>query len=621
MEQNDRTQRLSDTPQAENREKLARIYMTAVTVLGALFVAAGFFQLEVPWSFSILLLLALFLLITESSAIPVWKGAITLGFPLIFSIDLLFGLPVALITYAVVVAFIHQMRRRTPSIVAFNPAQLVISLAAGKWAALTLTGSWVTLPDSLGGILAYATIYTVVFYLVNHLLVDVLLWLRPQPFPLHQFGQKLVLESAGMLFSIFYLGLFFLLGDQNRGDVVDIFSFFFFFSPLVGIALIGSSNFKLRREKERLEGLVTISEELNRHIPDRDWLSGMEEHLQKLFEFDALSIWIKKDGEWRNELDRGVGIVMPDEKEINRIAEETKELTAVMSVDRDPVLKSLLHSSIRSAVICPMTENGEIGGLILVARRRPQETRPDELKVVKALANQLEVVTRGRTLMIEREQRMILEERNRIAREIHDGIAQSVAGTVMQLEAARRKAEEGSDGCLETMNHVLPGLRKSLTEIRESIYALRPFPTDARGLFKAVKEETDRVKRENPALKFHFTWEEAPELAPQIEKLVYNTFKESVQNAIKHAGAEEITIAGAPESDGSFRLRIADDGRGFLLRDALMKSRNGRHFGILNMNEEAAKADAVLQIDSRPGEGTAIELHIPGDEEGRDDSA
>ncbi|PYZ95523.1 hypothetical protein CR205_18505 [Alteribacter lacisalsi] len=605
----------------EKKEAHARWYMNAVTVLGAAIALGSLYFLEIPWSFSILLLLVVFLFITEHFAIPVWKGAITLGFPVIFTVDLLFGLSVALVTYTVVVATIHRMQQRPLSIITFNPAQLVISLAVSKGVALAVTDSWGAMPDSLTGLLVYTAVYTFVFYFVNHLLVDIVLWLRPQPFPLNDFMKKISLEFIGMVLSYFYLLLFFVLGNQDRGDVVDVFSFFFFFSPLVAMALIGSSNFKLRREKERLEGLVTISEELNRHIPEKDWLSGIEQHLKKVFEFDALSIWMKRKGEWQCELDTGEGTPMPARKEVERMSEKTKSITAVMSIERDPWWSTVFHKAIRSAVVCPMYDDGEMHGLIIIGRRRAQETRPDELKVVKALANQLEVITKGRTLIIEREQRMILEERNRIAREIHDGIAQSVAGTVMQLETAKRKAAASPDQALDTLTYVLPGLRKSLTEIRESIYALRPFPTDAQGLLKAVKEETGRIRNEHPDVEIELKWKEAPGLAPEKEKLVYNTFKESIQNAMKHADADKVVVSGVPGEEGGFLLTVSDNGKGFLLKDALIKSRKGKHFGILNMNEEAAKAEAVLQIESRPGEGTMIELHLPGSDERRNDDA
>ncbi|RNA66297.1 histidine kinase [Alteribacter keqinensis] len=603
-----------DIHKMENREQKAKQFMLVTSILGFIVMLAAGFQAALPFSWSIFLLLVTFLFITEFFAIPVWKGATTLGFPIVFTMDLLFGLPLTLVVYGVVILCVNALQKRSVHILSFNAAQLVISFLGAKGLMLifapVLGRSLETLPETM----SYTALFTLLFYVINHTFVDLVLLIRPQPYRFRDWKQKTTVESVGMMISIVYLGLFFLLGNQNRGEVVDIFSFFFFFSPLVALSLIGASNVKLRREKDRLLGLVNLNEDLNERIPDKKWLAGVEKNLSKLFEYDGIGIWTKEGSTWINQLSLGIADPKKERTNLDSFEEKYRELTLAPSpIQKDEQVRNSFHPYVKTAVLCPLKVEGDTAGFILIGKTRSGRIRPEESKMMKALVNQLEVLMKGRSLIDEREHRMILQERNRIAREIHDGIAQSVAAAVMKLEVAKRQAPGKPDKAFELLHQVIPELRSSLSEIRESIYALRPFPTEEHGLVQALKEEADRVRSLEKGTQITLTIKgDVPILKPEKEKLVYTTFKESVQNALKHAGTASADIV-LTSTEDEVILEVSDAGVGFVLKEALIKARKGKHFGIVNMSEEAGRNGASFQIDSEAGKGTKITLSVPAD--------
>ncbi|PYZ94944.1 histidine kinase [Salipaludibacillus keqinensis] len=594
------------------RERIAQRYMLLITVIGFIAIILSLPYIEWPSSYSILFLLILFLVVTEFFSIPIGKGSTTLGFPIVFTFDFLFGLSLTLIVYSLVVLTINFVQRRPTRVAFFNSAQLILSFLAAKGILIFIYTLFINETVSVSERVTYAIIFTVLFYIFNELFVDIVLWIRPQPYTLVEWKQRVAVEFIGMMLSAIYLTLFFVLGTENRGEV-DIFSFFFFFSPLVALSLIGASHFKLRIEKKRLQGLISIKKDLNPRISERDWLKGLEKNLPKLFDYDAFSIWIKEDGDWDCQFSHGAVSHLIENMELDKIINESGGhlITVSPLAKAESFYQKSFLASIKCGIYCPLIVDEEFKGLMIIGRMRPQQTRPEENEMINALGNQIEVLIKGRTLMSERERRMILEERNRIAREIHDGIAQSVAGTVMKLEVANRHSMDRPQQAFEILRKVLPELRGSLKEIRESIFALRPYPTEKHGLPQAIAEEVNRLNETHENVHIHLMERGNHQtLSPEIEKMTFHIFKESIQNALKHASASKITTILDYQNERVV-MNIKDNGSGFRLNEALLKAQKGNHFGILNMNEEASKLDAKLEINSFVGKGTNILLVTP----------
>lgn len=205
----------------------------------------------------------------------------------------------------------------------------------------------------------------------------------------------------------------------------------------------------------------------------------------------------------------------------------------------------------------------------------------------------------------------MLEERNRIAREIHDGIAQTLAGAVMNLDVAQRKLDTPAtvDAGKSIINKIIPKLRGGLKEVKESIFALRPYPTERVGLIQAIYK---RIELFSQSSTISFPVEirgKETNLPPLIERVLFDIFQESIHNATKHASPTTIQTIIHYKEDWVI-LKIRDDGIGFSLYEAMVKARKEPHLGILNMNEAAEQINGTLHITSKENRGTEVSIQI-----------
>lgn len=597
----------------QRNEKASKVAILMVSLLGG----GVFFQfglaklgtLQEPYIFG---LLALFLFIVEFYPMPIWRGFTSISFPLVYAIFVMHGLEFALVTYASVVLIINLLKRRPLRIVFFNPAQLIISFALAYYLGHTF---FLLLPVShfspiIQGMIHISFVMTP-FYLINNTIVDFILTIRPQPYTYKIWKQKTYQELNSFLVSFVYLTLFYTLGNQNRGEI-DAVAFFFFFSPLVAVALLFSIITRLRKEKFRLKSLFNISTELNKKVPTEEWLEVLKNQLPNFIEVDASALWIKEKENF--QLKVATGLLT---QHMDRVASVQSELNNIRKLtiyhDRNKEggpAAFLFDEEVRTFLYAPLVMDDEMVGLFIFGRSRTRSFSEEDLQSAATIANQLAVILKTKQLITEQEKAVILEERNRIARDIHDGVAQSLAGAVMKLETAERKFYKLPDEALHLIQDSREKLRMSLKEVRESIYALRPYPTERVGLIAAITARIQSLTHEH-SLDIHLETRGAEyPLSSMVEKIIFDTFQESMQNAIKHSQSNRIEILLSYQKEHML-LRVKDDGVGFSLFQAMIKARKQPHFGILHMNEAAEKIHASLQIDSREGEGTEITLTVP----------
>ncbi|MGB3260895.1 histidine kinase [Paenisporosarcina sp.] len=597
----------------QKTESFASKAMMFISIIGLwIFVQFGLMDLNSLQEPLIFGFLVLSLIIVELYPMPVWRGFTTISFPLVYTIYIMHGLGYSVVIYAMIVFTINLLKRRPLRIVFFNPAQLIIGFVSAYFLAKTILpilpmDDFSTLTQ---GIIHFSLII-IPFYLFNNLIVDFILVVRPQPYAYKVWKQKTLQELNSLLISYVYLVLFYVLGSQNRGDI-DVISFFFFFSPLVALALLSSIIVRLNKEKTRLKALFKISSELNRKIPTEEWLSFLESHLQEFIAADAWTLWINEDEDWKLKVAKGLEKNHLEKIENISITLDTiEELTIFHDAKKDggPAL-SIFNAEIRTLLYAPLILDDEVVGLFIFGRSRTNSFQEEDIQAAATIANQLAVLIKTKMLIEEQEKTIILEERNRIAREIHDGVAQSLAGAVMKLETAERKFSKMPEDSLRLMHESKEKLRQSLKEVRESIYALRPYPTERIGLKAALAARINLIQKDHSieiALEsrgHEFT------LSSMVEKIIFDIFQESVQNAIKHSKANKIEILLSYQKEHAL-LKVKDDGVGFSLFQAMLKARKEPHFGILHMNEAAEKIHASLQVDSREGEGTEITLTVP----------
>ncbi len=264
----------------------------------------------------------------------------------------------------------------------------------------------------------------------------------------------------------------------------------------------------------------------------------------------------------------------------------------------------IMSLGVRALLTVPMVLGKETVGWICIRSRR-MDTREmkSNIRVAEALAGQATLAIQMARLAEQARQAAVLEERNRIARDIHDTLAQGFTGVVVNLEASSRALKKQSiDVALEHIEHAQQLAQAGLEEARLSVRALRPEATaDVSVALDALVRRIDETGSVRGAL--NIIGAKRP-LAREAEVELLRIAQESVTNVLKHAHAQEIRLTLEFAADAVL-LSIADDGAGF--------DQKARHegFGLIGMRERAERLGARLSIQTAKGEGTTVRVHLP----------
>jgi two-component system sensor histidine kinase DegS len=204
------------------------------------------------------------------------------------------------------------------------------------------------------------------------------------------------------------------------------------------------------------------------------------------------------------------------------------------------------------------------------------------------------------------------QERQRLAREIHDGPAQALANAIVALEFVERAIRAGGadtgSRALEEVERIKSSLREGLTEIRRFIFDLRPTMLLDRGLALTVEHYIATYQSVFPMSIELLSAPSLPRLSPDQELTAFRVIQESIQNARKHSRASRVTVSLA-HVDHTLLCAISDNGRGFSPERVTTHMMGGA--GLRGMRERAELVGGTLNIESAPGEGATIELQLP----------
>ncbi|MFN8597509.1 MAG: PAS domain S-box protein [Anaerolineae bacterium] len=198
-----------------------------------------------------------------------------------------------------------------------------------------------------------------------------------------------------------------------------------------------------------------------------------------------------------------------------------------------------------------------------------------------------------------------LEERRRLARDLHDSVTQSLYSLTLVAEATRRLAKTGD---LERVEHQVARLgetaQQALKEMRLLVYELRPQALDQDGLIGALQQRLDAVEKRS-GVNARLIVEQTDRLPEPIESALYFIAQEALNNALKHSGATSVTIK-LCGTLGRVELHVSDNGRGF--EQAAITDRGG--LGLTSMRERAEQLGGTLMLDSTPERGTHLTVDI-----------
>lgn len=244
-------------------------------------------------------------------------------------------------------------------------------------------------------------------------------------------------------------------------------------------------------------------------------------------------------------------------------------------------------------------------GVLCVFRDEARPFTDEEAELLAAISENLGVAVENARLFSEARDKAALEERQRLARELHDSVTQLLYSSVLMAEAARRSGLKSPERMLDYLTRLNATAQQALKEMRLLVYELRPLGAEQDGLIGILQRRLDAVEK-RAGLRASLVIHDVPDLPAVMADSLYRVAQEALNNALKHANGDSVTVEIGRLGDAVV-LRVADNGAGF---DSL-HPRDGAGMGLTTMRERVEGLGGSLKISSAPGEGTVVEATVP----------
>lgn len=311
------------------------------------------------------------------------------------------------------------------------------------------------------------------------------------------------------------------------------------------------------------------------------------------------------------ELFMATPLDIPSDRFLSQVV-ETKQPTVCADAETDPSTDKGIVAKfhIKSLLAVPFVSRDRVLGMAMVTAYQDfHQFSPDTVELADGIANSVAMAIENARLYERTHDLAVMEERNRLAREIHDTIAQGLTGIVLQLEAADYLMEGNPDRARMRIHKATELARSSLQEARRSVWNLRPTPLEEKRLADAMRQEIDLLVQE-AGLRATFEVSGDPAgLSGETENGLYRIVQEALNNVRKHARASEIQLILCIH-ENEIEIRIRDDGVGFD-PEASRPAGAGGGFGLLGLQERARLLGGSAQVKSSPGIGTLVEVRVP----------
>lgn len=259
---------------------------------------------------------------------------------------------------------------------------------------------------------------------------------------------------------------------------------------------------------------------------------------------------------------------------------------------------------IRGWMAVPLLYQEQVVGLLILHHAEVGAFTAVHAEKAMAFANQAAVAVENARLYNQAQQLSALQERQKLARELHDSVSQALYGIALGARTARTLLDQDPARLPDPLNYVLALAEGALDEMRALIFELRPESLAEEGLTAALEKQAAALRaRKQIAVETVLTAE--PDIPLETKHAFYRIAQEALHNIGKHARATRVLLR-LQNVDGSLRLEIEDNGRGFDTAASFPG-----HLGLKSMQERAAALGGQAIIDSRPGRGTAIRVTIP----------
>lgn len=258
-------------------------------------------------------------------------------------------------------------------------------------------------------------------------------------------------------------------------------------------------------------------------------------------------------------------------------------------------------------ITVPLDYHGDVLGLYQLYVPTPGISgREDIIELLRTVGSHLGMAVAKQRSDAEARRLSIVEERNVLAHELHDSLAQTLASLRFQVRMLQDVLRSGDrQAACEDLARISNGLDEAHTELRELLHSFRA-PMEQRGLTRTLRGLVERFQRESGIQAFFQMSCREPDLSSAEEMQIMRIAQEALANIRKHAKAHTVRILLSCQGEGQLSLLVEDDGVGF--DNAAKNGRPGEHIGLAIMEERAQRLGGVLRIESEPGEGTRLEL-------------
>lgn len=250
----------------------------------------------------------------------------------------------------------------------------------------------------------------------------------------------------------------------------------------------------------------------------------------------------------------------------------------------------------------PMHASGAVVGVLSIFRERKRAFSPEDIAMLTSVADQIGVIIVNHELQTENDRLLLVEERNRLARELHDAVTQSLYSSMLMTGALQKQAENGN---LENVRQISAQLQanaqQALKEMRLLIHNLRPSILASVGLARALHHRLNAVEG-RASVAHNLQTSGTISLPPDVEEAFYFIAQEALNNSLKHAQASSVTVS-LKQLATEVVLSISDDGCGFNPAEV---EEGG--LGMTSMRERSEYINGVLQINSTINKGTTITI-------------
>lgn len=370
-------------------------------------------------------------------------------------------------------------------------------------------------------------------------------------------------------------------------------------------------------ERRRLvaEGLREIVATINSNQPLETILSFIVSQASHLLQANSVGMFLRKEDDtlrfqaasgWDTDLQKNM-VIQIGQGPVGQAVEQRQLITAAnekrSQMAQKPEIGHELAPDFIDEIAIPLIVKGEALGAIRLTYLKPDHYTNEENALALTIADQVRLAIENSHLRGQAEKLAVINERSRLARDLHDSVAQSIYSMTLMAEAARRMQDAGDlEPSRNSLTHLGQTAQQALKEIRLLVYELRPDILEREGLIGALQHRLDAVEG-RAGIETRLYCDEPLNLPFRVEEALYWTAQEALNNALKHASASrvQVTIHVRPEI---ITLEIEDNGQGFDLEN--LPDRGG--MGLTNMRERAKRLNGQFEIQTRVNKGTKVKI-------------